>query len=223
MTVRRRSTCLVFFALVLSAARSADAASFEICNTGQAVGCVGTLGDAAVDPNYMLIAPGLLPGSAKTVIDDGFPIPPWTANDADSRWITPIGADDDGVGPGGGYIYRTTFDLTGYAPATASITGLWSTDDAGLTIVINGVATSNTAPWAALVPFTISSGFISGLNMLDFYVDNSGGPTGLRVDSISGTADVLPEPSEVPEPATLVLLGTGLAALRARRVRKRVL
>ena len=31
----------------------------------------------------------------------------------------------------GEYVYRTTFDLTGFDPATVSVSGMWAADDAG--------------------------------------------------------------------------------------------
>jgi hypothetical protein len=107
-------------------------------------------------------------------------------------------------------------------PATAVLIGQWATDNTGSDIVINGVSTGHTAAgfggWSS---FTLSSGFIAGVNTLDFIVYNVpqefGNPTGLRVE-MSGTAD---PNSQVPEPVSLVLLGTGLVAfgmLRRRTV-----
>ena len=43
---------------------------------------------------------------------------------------------------GGEYVYRTTFDLTGFDPTTAMISGIWSADDRGIDILINGTSTS---------------------------------------------------------------------------------
>lgn len=185
------------------------------------------LGNNATDPHYTLVtssgpfAGGLLPGATRTLVADGFPIPPWVANSATSRWITPISTDGDGNGPQGNHIYRTTFDLTGLNPATARITGQWASDNDGLGILLNGVPTGNTIPgefaFQALSPFTINSGFVAGINTLDFVVLNRGGPTGLRVQGIAGTADQV---AAVPEPAAVGVFGlVAAAALGCRRRR----
>ena len=223
MTARRLLVASFLFSVV--SVSPAAAATILLCNTGQPTGCSGTMADGSVDPNYLIVsAPAglVVPLAATVVIDDDFPIPPWLANDADSKWIGPTTGDPDSVGPAGNYTYRTTFLLTGLDPATAQISGGWATDDFGIDILINGQSTGQTITctgcFGALTPFSITSGFVTGLNTLDFVVQNSfvfGGPTGLRVDNISGTADV----AAVPEPTSMLLLGTGLvgAAMRRRR------
>lgn len=179
-------------------------------NTGvDAAGNV--LADNVNDPHYNLIAqpaPGGL--SDATLPADGFPIPPWLANSATSRWIAPNA--NNGDGPPGSYTYRTTFDLGGLEPSTAVIQGLWAADDSA-TLLINGVATANTVTgFGSLALFTINSGFIHGINTLDFVVNNGGtGPTGLRVAGLSGFA------VPVPEPASMTLLALGAAGLLRRR------
>ena len=203
----------------------------NLCNTGQAAGCVGALAEGSVDPNYVLFAAPapFTPGTSKVVSTVGFPFPPWIANDADSQWIGPTAATTaDSDGPVGDYTYRTTFSLAGLDPSTASISGFWSTDNAGLDILINGVSTGQSIPtifaFMALSPFSITSGFIPGVNTLDFVLNNEGGPTGLRVDSIVGTASATPPPravTPVPEPTSLLLFGSGLAGIAAFRHRRR--
>ena len=46
--------------------------------------------------------------------------------------------------PGGDYVYRTTFDLTGFDPNSAVLTGQWAVDDTGV-LKLNGDSTGVTA------------------------------------------------------------------------------
>jgi hypothetical protein len=222
MTARRLVLASFLFSMV--AVSPAAAAPIIVCNTGQLVGCTGTVADGLVDPNYVVTQAPLptLAGAATVVIPDGFPLPgSWIANGADSKWIGPTPNDADSNGAIGNYTYRTTFLLTDLNPATASITGSWATDNNGVDILINGVSTGQTTCFACfgvLTPFSINSGFVIGLNTLDFVLTNGGGPTGLRVDDISGTAN--PLGTSVPEPTSLLLLAIGLAAARAGRNRQ---
>jgi hypothetical protein len=146
------------------------------------------------------------------------------ANNDTSRWIgpadvtNPIQAD----GPGGDYVYSTTFTLPSNAQlSSAIITGDWTSDNAGLDILINGVSTgqTNTGAFGMFFPFSISSGFVYGTNTLDFVINNAdavAGPTGLRVANLSGSFSLVPEPS-TGSLATLGLLSLGFVGWRRRR------
>ena len=140
------------------------------------------------------------------------PAGPWVANSAASQWIGPDTGDGSSIA-GGNYsvVYRLSFDLTGFDPSSASISGQWATDNSGLDILINGNSTGNTSSgFSAFTPFSISSGFVAGVNHLDFSWSNSGGPGGLRVE-LSGTANTVS--TGAPEPASFALLSLGLAGL----------
>lgn len=164
------------------------------------------------DGHYQVTASPLgafIPRTA-TAAGEGFPIPPWLGDSTVSRWIGPNTTDL--VAGDGLFTYRTTFDLTGFIPGTASISGRWSTDDPGVNIFINGVATGQTSidftQWSA---FTITSGFVNGINTIDFVVNNQNnpavsdtGPTGLRVE-MTGTGNLL-----VPEPASMSIWAAGM-------------
>ncbi len=205
---------LTFIVISLAAALPAQADSIVLFNTGVTAPGTPAPGGSA-DTHYTITASPT--GASAAIVASSIP-GSYIPNDSNSQWIS-ISANTDG--PVGDYTYRTTFNLTGLNPATAVITGRWATDNAGLDILINGISTgnTNTTQFGSFTSFSINSGFIAGVNTLDFIVNNGGGPTGLRVDQLQGTASP-PQASGVPEPTTMILLGTGLAGVVAK-VRKR--
>ena len=188
-----------------------------VFNTG--VDDSGTaLPDGAADPHYTLL---VNPDSASTIplVEDStvFPIVagPWVANNAGSKWIGPrmeTSGAAGAVGTGGDYVYRTVVDLTGFDPSSVVISGTWATDNEGMSIAVNGVATGlgNTAQFPSFTPFSISSGFRAGWNTIDFTINNAAvGYTGLRVDNIRGIGNALPAgtaPFIVEQPQSKALL-----------------
>jgi cyanophycinase-like exopeptidase len=175
---------------------------FTIYNTG--VDNTGTvLADGSVDPHYQITAAPspYSPGNAYVVDQSSFPFtnsPPyqWQADgDNLSKWIGPVA--NEANDPSGTYTYQTTFDLTGYNPASAVITGQYSTDNWLSEIILNGQVVdsfpnngaSEYSSWQTLPQ--ISSDFVAGVNTLDFVAINdtqtSDNPTGLRVE-LNGTA-----------------------------------
>jgi hypothetical protein len=157
------------------------------------------LKDDVQDPHYTVTINRIRGKAYAATSAQGFPIPPWIGDSSISAWISPT---TDTMAVGGSranFSYETSFDLTGYDPATAVIVGQWSTDNEGVDILINGVSTGqrNTAQFISYTPFRISSGFVSGINTLTFIVNNADGPgnnpTGLRVE-MEGTAAFIRNP-----------------------------
>lgn len=162
------------------------------------------LAAGATDPHWTLVVspdPSAT-GPAAFVVQDGFPIPPWLANSSQSRWIAPRSDAGAGNSPGD-YVYRLSFSLADFDPATAVVTGRWSSDNGGVDIRLNGVPLGiafdgNFAQFSA--PFEIRGGFVDGTNTLEFVVNNAGdgaNPTGFRAE-LSGTADRPPAPGTPP-------------------------
>jgi len=179
-----------------------QAAPLTVFNTGVDPANV-VLAAGSVDPHYV----GITPSSTVFVLStvNAF----WIPNDAVSKWVGP----DPGEGSGSySLIYRTTVDLTGFDASTAIINGRWATDNTGTDILLNGVSTGQTSStFLSYASFALTSGFVSGLNTIDFAWTNISGPGGVRVEFTS--ADASPIGGAVPEPASLALMGAGLAAL----------
>lgn len=171
-------------------------AALPLFNTG--VGAVGgALDGGAVDPHYTLIqsADTTLTGPDAVVasqIAAGY----WIPESPESSWIAPSPNQSyPGASPcnaAGTYVYRTTFSLAGLDPATAVIQGKWAADNKGVDIRLNGTSLGITAgSYSPFFPFTITSGFTSGTNTLEFEIEDFGCPNGLRVEMV-GFARVLP-------------------------------
>ena len=154
-----------------------------------------------------------------------------TYDSARLDWIadTPSGSHG-GVGNWTFFVFRQTFDLTGFDAATARLTIRWAADDSGEigadrgswipAFSLNGgsfvnypgstpehrIPTYSYCDW-----FTISSGFVAGLNTIDFYVEGNGQTDGFGLQVQSFTADV-------PAPAGFaMLLPACLLGFRRRR------
>lgn len=220
--------CCIFSAAV-------KAEPIPIFSTGTAADG-SLLAGGSVDPHFTIIASPTGPGNAFVVsAAPGAWVAAgpgqWLSTQANANFVSPIGT----------YTFRTTFDLTGFDLSTVAILGSISADD-WVQIFLNGADTGITlagfgqrGQFGQFQTFSLTSGFVSGINTIDFVVTNPGiphpgggelSPTGLRVGLQGVGALGGPGPggpgSDVPEPATLLLFGTGLAGLSilTRRGRK---
>lgn len=207
------SSRVLFAAWLLLSASRAYPAAINIANTGGAGGSAMPIGVA--DPNYeLLLAPPGVPLTATTTSANLL----WVPNQANADWISP-GANGESNWSIGSYEYQTTFSLDGLDPATAILTGLWTSDNHGC-IYLNGADTNECVgdgSFRYLNPFSITTGFVAGTNSLDFLVFNGStypNPTGLLVE-ISGTATAIPEPSSLLLVAIVCVAGIVIRLRRA--------
>lgn len=205
----------LLFALGLAAALTASQAQ-----AGSITGLYSTgvdaahalLADGAADLHYVVTSPAdPTVGPNPFAVSGHFPIPPWAANTATAQWDAPKMPEPIN----GAYNYTTTFTVVG--DTAVSITGKLSADDEVVDVLLNGVSLGITTPdgllpgagFTTLHPFSITSGFVLGVNTLEFETMNIHGVvTGLIVD-MTGTS--------VPEPGSLAMFGIGLSGLFAFR------
>jgi hypothetical protein len=142
--------------------------------------------------------------------------PAWIAAPANSNWIS-VSPSGNGDAPFGWATYFARFVVSD--PSTFSLSGDFSSDN-NSELFLNGTSlgVSGFADFGHLTPFSTTTGFVSGENFLSLQVFNGGGPSGALVTNIVGIQGI----TSVPEPASLTLLGTGLAGLVgfARRRRR---
>lgn len=212
----------------MGAVSSAHAAKINtLFNTGVDENGVVLPHGSTGDSHYSLTTvPGGATGTRVITSDGGFPVVSgiYLADNTISRWIGPNN-DDDLNGPAGNYLYTTAFDLTGFNASTATIEGRWATDNEGVDIFVNGVSLGleNTSQFGSFTNFSINSGFVQGLNTLAFMINNSEGPTGLRIEFSKSEAEEANSGgvSEVPVPAAIWLFGTGLFSVFGFSSRKK--
>lgn len=137
-----------------------------------------------------------------------------------------------GIGYWSFFVFRQTFDLTGFDPSTATLSFQWAADDSGEGFAdrgnwvpkfkLNGggfQATQwpGTATYGLSNPVTLSNGFVAGLNVIDFYVEGNGVTDGFALKPLSFTASPVTAPVPEPESMALVAAGLTVVGLAARR------
>lgn len=185
------------------------------------------LADMAVDPHYSITsAPSAVlptvPADAYTYgnLSPLYSVYPgsWVGNTAASQWIGPAANIVEPFDPdwAGDYSYELTFDLTGLDSGTAQISGSWATDN-GSEIFLNGTSTGivkSGTGYQSLDAFSITSGFVPGTNTLTFVVNNQNdgldpNPSGIQVNGLQGTAEMVPEMASLAVWGVLSLTVTG--------------
>jgi hypothetical protein len=115
----------------------------------------------------------------------------WIAAPQGSQWIGR--APGNVAVPAGYYVYNLQFDMTGLDLSTAVIDGKWASDNTSTLFLngeVKGAITENA--FSALTSFTLTSGFLPGINTLTFRVNNlTASASGLLIADLTGTADAL--------------------------------
>lgn len=144
-------------------------------------------------------------------------------------WIANLASGSNAVyvGTWTFFVFQQTFDLTGHDPSTASLQFQWAADDSGEGFADRGTwrpkyslnggsLIEGNWPTGSTYGFspttTVSSGFVSGLNTISFYVEGNGVTDGFALKSLGLVA-------QVPEPGTWLLFGIGLAVVSHRTLR----
>lgn len=168
--------------------------------------------NGTTDTHWTILSmPGGSPADAITALNH----PAWLANSSTSQWINDTG-DGNNNSPFGDYTYRTTFALAGGTNLNAvTLSFQIAVDNSLVRINLNGVNTGLSSAasfnaWSS--PMSITTGFQTGTNTLDFVINNAStgaNPQGLRVEFLSAVI--------IPEPSPLALLTLGGLVLRKRR------
>jgi len=147
-----------------------------------------------------------------------------------SGWIANIPSGTNGwIGDWTFFVFRQTFDLTGYNLSTVNLQFQWAADDSGqgfaargswipkyslnAGVLVNGSWPPDGTSYSYGPTVSLTNGFVSGLNTIDFYVEGNGVTDGMMLKSIRFTAEPVPE----PESYALMLAGLGLLGFMARR------
>jgi hypothetical protein len=136
----------------------------------------------------------------------------WQPNGADYKWIS-VRTDASLGFAATSYYFRTQFNLIGFDPSSASLNFRCAKDNNVGSYRLNGgtaVTGQCGVPFTFGASQTVNSGFIAGMNTLEFYAEGDGITDGLLVDVTDFSVRPAGTPGVVPEPATVSLLAIGL-------------
>ena len=158
------------------------------------------------DPHYRLIVtPTSFLAPSYVTQTTGYPFTgpsaAWAPNDSSSQWISPHANENslDGGAPSepvGTYEYETQFDLSGFIPSTATISGRIYSDNDISGVYLNGVRTNIAAGGFGGTVFNLTTGFVTGANTIDVIMTNNpsshSNPSGMRLGFSSAIAETYP-------------------------------
>lgn len=176
--------------------------------------------DTGVDANGAVAASGTMDIHYST--NAGLPVyiesslsTNWAGPNGSSTWVGPDTGNGSSLNDG---VYTLDYYTTFYIPSdvdasTVTLTGLVAADDLLWDIRVNGASNQVFVPYAYpdFTSFTLDQGFQSGRNTIDFVFSNTGGAGGLDVEFTS--VDPSNDPAPTPEPASIALVGFGVAGL----------
>jgi len=132
-----------------------------------------------------------------------------------------------GVGAYTQFVFRQTFDLTGYDPTTVHLVFQWAADDTGQGFAdrgswlnrfrLNGsgflgIDSGGYYDYDPNKVVDLSSGFVAGLNTIDFYVQGNGATDGFELRRLTATAE-LNQPGLPEGGSSLLLAMAGVGGL----------
>ena len=215
--------------LLLGAAPGASAAPLTLFATGVTASGMPLPG-GALDPHWTIVSgPGVTVPLAATVLVNQHPNGNYVET-TDSKWIS---TTVSGFGTSNTtFVYELLFDLGGYDAQTAGISGRWGVDNLG-SVWLNGapaqrlgvLTLSDDDDWQnfnSLHDFSITAGFVPGMNSLRFAVSDVQNPSGLNVSGLTGFADITALPESPTLALSLAALGLLAATTRRRAPRRRV-
>jgi hypothetical protein len=206
----------------------------ELFNTGLDASGAPLSGES-IDPHYFLVDSNDLTNLGPNVyvmIDDqngdGIvndsdwpPFPTFVINTDSSKWVGPTLAL--ATSPSGLYTYHTSFVIDSADPNTCILEGKWTMNTQGVDILLNGqslgIPNDNQDAYRGFDSFTITEGFVPGLNTLDFVTqhiaeDNWIAIHGFRVE-LRGVGEALPAgpPEILTQPGSKTVRDGGKTSL----------